>query len=279
MLWLVPYTNATTADYTTWWLQIGELASHTRGLSVAASAYALKHDGSFGYADTSAGEPDGGQEMEQYGMPALRRFGVTLLGMCYFTHGDGIAIVLSNPQPFIDQVIQKVIAQNLSGMDLDYEPQQVAAAERALAARHAEHPGSAAPVSFPSFLALLAEALAAAGGFVLTIDGEGGAPGSCASIPCSDYAKIKNLLSVNTMDTFNIRDVKGFQGMLATDLPVLGEKWAPGFEPANLISVWGDIVQAAIAGNVTQITSWACYEWNTQPQPQGLIDGIAAFLT
>lgn len=254
---------------------MGELAARSPGgLSVAASAYALKHDGSLGYADTTAGEAEGGAQMEAAGLPALRSFGanLTILGMCYFTHGDGIAAVLAEPQPFIAAVVAKVREQGLAGMDLDYEPQGVAAAYAAARRR------GASPVSFPAFLAMLAQALDAAGGYALTIDAEGGAPGSCASIPCAAYAAIGALRSVNTMDTFNINTVAAFQGMMAVDLPVLGDKWAPGFEPANLGDALGGIVAAALAGNVSQMASWAIHEWNNGPQPQAFIDGVAAFL-
>ena len=84
---------------------------------------------------------------------------------------------------------------------------------------------------------------------------------------------------MNTMDTFNIRDAAGFKGMLATDLPVLGDKWAPGFEPANLVSTLAGIVQAAVAGGASQMASWAVHEWNTGLQPEELLDNIASFLT
>lgn len=274
LLWLVPYVNSTTQDYQRFWQQIGALSSRTQGLGVAASAYALKHNGSLGYADTAAGEATLGYEMEAYGLPALRGFGgnLSILGMLYFTHQDGIAVVLADPTPFIDAVVAKVVQQGLHGMDLDYEPQSVAAVERARAAR------GEGGVTFSVFLSRLAAALAAQG-CVLTLDAEGGSPGSCASLPCADWAKVEGLLAVNTMDTFNIRDAAGFKGMLATDLPVLGDKWAPGFEPANLVSTLAGIVQAAVAGGASQMASWAVHEWNTGLQPEELLDNIASFLT
>lgn len=352
LLWLVPYGNITSIDaYAQMWSQIGQHAAkyksaavrpvHHRqqhhasqpssieysvpqaaqqvvtptGYIVAGSAYALKQDGSLGYANTTAGEGLYGQYMEQYGFPALQQLNLSnILAMIYFTHYAGISIVLANPQPFVDAVVQKVLAFNLSGVDLDYEPQGVAAAVESM--RGADQQATAAVLGagdpFSSFLSLLASSLSSQGCY-LTVDIGGGCGGGTNN--CGAWVPIaqQGLVQVNTEDTFGINSVNQFDGFANNDQSPrnggLGQPlWAPGFEPGNLAgnpSLFGSILQYAATGyaaadgtgararalvsterssasagdwNVTQIATWAVHEWNTGPQPEWYFSAIDAFL-
>ena len=49
--------------------------------------------------------------------------------MVYVTHNAAIRTMLSNPKPFIDQLLAKAVAVGIDGFDVDYEPQSAAAAE------------------------------------------------------------------------------------------------------------------------------------------------------
>ena len=46
--------------------------------------YALKLNGSLGYADTAAGEGLEGEIMEKFGFPALKKMGLKTIGACFF---------------------------------------------------------------------------------------------------------------------------------------------------------------------------------------------------
>lgn len=265
--WLVPYENITSVDgYRAAWAQWGAAGARAGpGFMVAGSAFALKPDGSFGYASTTAGEALYGTVMEQYGFPALRAMKLPTLAMVYFTHFSGIAIVVKNPAPFIAACVNATLANGLQGVDLDYEPQTVAL-----------H-GLEAPVT--AFFAALANALAAHG-LLLTIDV---GPGCGVGTDCTALAGIANLTQVNTEDAFNINGVADFTSVVQADLPALGAaKWAPGFEPGNLgVDTFASVLQyaAASATGVRNIATWAVHESNVGPQPEALFDALVAFVT
>jgi len=261
--WLVPYANVTTVEgYTSIWEQWGAAAARAPGLLVAGSAYALKHDGTLGYATTTAGEGLYGDLMEHYGFPALRAMNLSTLAMIYVTHEDGIAIMLKDPAPFIASVVNATLACHLQGVDIDYEPQSVTADLQA---------------SFMSFVAALADALAAHG-LMLTIDV---GPGCSSGTDCASLARIGNLTQVNTEDAFGVSGVSSFAQLVKTDQPALGPKWAPGFEPGNIgVPGYAAILQYAATGStgVRSIATWAVHEANVGPQPQGLFDALVVFL-
>jgi hypothetical protein len=275
LFWLEPYANVTSvAGYQSMWAQFA--ANARPGYIVAGSAYALKHNGSLGLADTAAGEGLYGALMETYGFPALRAMNLTALAMTYFTHEDGIAIVLKNPAPFVKALVSRVLSVGLAGVDLDYEPQGVERAKERLR-REAEQEGKAPSSADPffAFLSLLGTSLASHN-LLLTLDATGG----CGSIDCPSYASTPGLLQVNTMDTFNVQSLSDFQGCAASDLPGLGGRWAAGFEPGNVgESVYTSILAwAAGKGNVTAIATWEVHEFNVGPQPQWLFDAVNSFL-
>ena len=287
--WLVPYGNlSSVAQYESIWAQ---LKAHHRPAQnlYAASAYALKeNNASLGYATTPAGEASYGLQMETLGMPALRAMGLggaSLLGMLYVTHTDAIARMLADPTAFIAQLVAKLEEQKLAGFDLDYEPQAVAAAERANAAQ-----GLRNAASFMQFVERLAAALAAKGGIV-TID-ISGCPSSygfdCAGVANASF--IPGLALVNTEDAFgagSLDDIKSLQQRDGTAAS-LGARWAPGWEPNNIgpaafaaaMAYLASPAACAAAGGVcpTAISTWAMREWNTAPQEEWLFDAIDAFL-
>ena len=158
LMWLVPYDNLTSIDaYVNAWTQLPVDPRYI----YAGSAYALKaNNASLGYATTPAGEASYGVYMEQWGFPALRRLGINssrIFGMVYVTHSAAIAKMLSNPDPFTNELLAKAEGEDLGGFDIDYEPQAVAAA------------GPNAGATFMAFLSNLAARLAAAGRS-LTVD-------------------------------------------------------------------------------------------------------------
>jgi hypothetical protein len=239
----------------------------------AGSAYALKENGTLGYASTTAGEWLDGQGMESFGFPALHAMGLNATAMIYFTHYSGISIVLKNPKPFVDAVVAKVVEQGLVGADLDYEPQNV---QRAVDEIRAAEGAAGAADPFFAFLGLLGTALGSKG-LLLTVDAETG----CGGTNCPAYASTPGLTAVNTMDTFNIQSLADFQSATKSDLPGLEKRWAPGFEPGNFGgdgSLYKSVLTWAAANGVTNIATWAIHEWNVGPQPQGLFDAINAFL-
>ena len=277
--WLVPYDNlTTTAQYASMWGQLA--AAHRPNQSFyAASAYALKLNGSLGYASTSAGEATGGAQMESLGFPALRSLGLggSLLGMVYVTHESAIIKMTANPEPFINQLLAKAEEQQLFGYDVDFEPQQVTA-------------GGVRDVRLMAFFEKLAAGLAAQGR-VLTVDIGPGCPTSsgfeCAGLG-SNTSYIPGLLQVNTEDTFGASGVSSMQAAQAQDggVDALGARWAPGFEPGNVgEAAFGQMLQwlgspTACSGGVCPqaISTWAFHEWNVGPQPTWLLDTISTFL-
>jgi hypothetical protein len=88
--------------------------------------YALKLNGSLGYANTAAGEGLAGEVMERLGFPALKKMGLKTIAMVYVTHDAAIRTMLSNPKPFINQLLAKAQAVGIDGFDIDYEPQALA---------------------------------------------------------------------------------------------------------------------------------------------------------
>ena len=100
LFWLEPYANLTTvADYRAAWQQFSTNARP--GYIMAGSAYALKPNGSLGFADTAAGEGLEGELMERAGFPALQQMGLRTIAMVYVTHEQAIRAMLQNPAPFI----------------------------------------------------------------------------------------------------------------------------------------------------------------------------------
>lgn len=239
-----------------------------------------------GYCNTTAGEGLYGQTMEQFGFPALQQMNIsTILGMTYFTHYNGISIVLANPKPFVDACVAKVVAFNLSGIDLDYEPQQVSAVVQEMR-REGRIDSDADP--FTAFLSLMATSLAAHGAY-LTIDIGGGCDGqtnNCGAwVDAGLYSK--GLLQVNSEDGFGLSSASEFDAIANNDQVVanggLGkELWAPGFGPGGMQSnttFYTSILEyAAAQWNVTQIATWAVHEWNVGAQPEWYFDALDAFL-
>jgi hypothetical protein len=231
----------------------------------AGSAYALKHNGSLGYADTSAGEGNDGVLMERYGFPALRRLNITATALVYITHTDGIAAMLAEPQPFIDALLAVAEREQLAGFDLDYEPQGV----------YEGREGGGEAAAFMAFLSSLAAQMAARGLPRLTID-----IGGCPSFFGFDCAgSLANLAAANTMDAFNVRGVADMPALVRTDGAQLGARWAPGFEPASVGEAQFAAIMAWLATPAAcaqqgacprSIASWAAREYNTGPQPAWL---------
>ena len=277
LLWLVPYSDVVTVDgYVSMWGQLRNSTGGRAGYMAAGSAYALKHNGSFGYADTAAGEGLYGDTMERYGFPALKQLNLSTLAMTYFTHYDGMAIVFNNPAPFIEQLVKKVLQQGLMGVDIDYEPQNAAAAEKKVMSDPGR-PSSA--VDFHGFIVALAKALSSHG-LILTID-VGGSCGGNFGPGCAAFADIPGLVQMNSEDTFGVGSVSDFQTALQNNYAAgLGSLWAPGFEPGNCgPSVFSQVLAyAASSSNVTRLATWAVHEWNVGPQPQWYFDAINAFL-
>eukprot|EP00756_Hemistasia_phaeocysticola_P054603 Hpha_TRINITY_DN30518_c0_g1::TRINITY_DN30518_c0_g1_i1::g.193746::m.193746 len=274
LFWLVPYPNVTTTEgYKHIWSDWGTLcATQPKGSCLAAaSAYALKHNGSLGYASTSAGEANHGLLMEQKGMPALASLGIPTLGMTYFTHYDGIVAVLTDPDPFVKALVKTTLDNGLAGIDLDYEPQALSRAAAAVG-------GGSAADTLTAFFKKAADGLAAVGK-LLTID-----VGDCSeTVDCSSLATIANLTQVNTMDTFRVGDALGFSRYATKDSPVLKEQWAPGFEPGNMpsLSSWSAVLSAAAARSdpsVRNIATWAIHEYNVGPQPTAYYGAIRTYL-
>lgn len=271
LFWLEPYSNVTSVDdYLHIWAQWG--GSHP-GYVVAASSYALQHDGTLAPCDESSGVVGGtlwGSTMIQFGFPALRALNLTTLAMTYFTHDDGIAIVLADPQPFVDACVDAVQTHGLQGIDLDYEPQSVG---RAVARLRAER-GVGGEDPFFAFLALLGHAMESRG-WALTVDATGG----CGSIDCPAYVATPGLDHVNTMDTFNIATLADFQAAVSADNAPLKGRWAPGFEPHTAgQAVYEASLQYAATSGVMAIATWEVHECNIGPQPQWLFDAVDAFL-
>ena len=244
------------------------------------SAYALKHDSSLGYADTTHGEGLYGYYMEAYGFPALRKMGVPTLAMTYFTHQDGLKIVLKTPGPFIAALLNVTLTNKLAGVDLDYEPQAMAKAIEALRAEGHAFEERVDPAI--RFFTQAADALATHG-LMLTIDINGGCDGSSSSSSsnCDGFGTIGNLTQLNTEDGFGAHSIAAFQALVEHDNGPLNGKWAPGLGPAGLgAPMFTQILQyAAASTNVTSIASWACHDANVGPQPQGLFDAIEVFLS
>lgn len=110
---------------------------------------------------------------------------------------------------------------------------------------------------------------------LLTID-VGGCP-EFNAFKCSDVPD--GLDQVNTMSTFGSRSVQDFKMYAGSDATALGEKWAPGFEPANPgQSAFGSILKAAAEMGAQRIATWEVHECNVGPQPQWLFDAVNDFL-
>lgn len=278
-LWLEPYANLTSvSDYQAAWAGLAA-ASSGRCYVAAGSTYALKHNGTLGYADTAAGEGLDGVLFERFGFPALRSLNITATALVYVTHTDGIAAMLANPQPFIDALLEKAATHGLVGFDIDYEPQ---GDDRPLLSEGRKVGGG---TDFMSFLSSLAQQMAARGLTRLTID-VGGCP-SFFAFDCARASGIAGLTFANTMDSFNVNGVAGMQKLVSSDGAQLGAKWAPGFEPNNLgeatfrdVMAW--LASPAACATPTScpigIASWQVRESNTGPQPEWLWDAVNTFL-
>ena len=276
IFWLEPYANITSVSgYTSAWAQLGTLEATFPGSVIAAgSAYALKPNGSLGYASTAAGEGLYGDIMEDFGFSAMRALGLQPVAMVYITHSAAIAAMLVNPQPFIDQLIAKAQAQGLAGYDLDYEPQGAVT--------------GASEASFMTFLTSLSSQMAAAGLTFLSID-IGGCPAffdfACAGL--ANVSSIPGLRAVNTMDSFGAAGPSSLQALVPVDGAALGARWAPGFEPANLGQANFQATMAFLSSPAAcaspgacprSISTWQVHEENVGPQPSWLFDAISNFL-
>ena len=269
LFWLEPYANLTTvADYRTAWQQFSTNARP--GYIMAGSAYALKPNGSLGYADTAAGEGLEGELMERAGFPALQQMGLRTIAMVYVTHEGAIRAMLQNPAPFIAALLAKAKAVGLAGFDVDYEPQ-------------AEAPGGTLSeglrASFMDFLGQLASTLAK-NGLTLTID-VGGCP-TFNGFQCSGARGMAGLTQANCMHTFGSRSLSEFKQLASGDMQGLGEKWAPGFEPGNMKEGSGaafkQILDYLREEGVSTLSTWEVHESNVGPQPQWLFDSVNSFL-
>ena len=267
LFWLVPYPNLTTvADYTTAWAQFGE--NQRPGYIMAGSAYALKPNGSLGYADTKAGEGVAGELMERCGFPALKRMGLRTIAMVYVTHTAAIKKMVANPEPFIAQLLAKAQDVGIDGFDVDYEPQQMEGSE-----------GAQFRGAFMAFLARLASELEHRG-MTLTID-VGGCP-TFNDFSCAAADQITGLAQTNCMHTFGSRSLTEFKMLAQGDKEGLGSKWAPGFEPGNMKTDPGSfrqILDYLKTQGVSTLATWEVHELNLGvPQPQWLFDHVNAFL-
>jgi hypothetical protein len=268
--WLEPYSNLTSVSaYVDAWSGLAA-AGRGRCYVAAGSAYALKHNGSLGYADTPAGEGNDGVLMERYGFPALRQLNITAItALVYITHSDGIAAMLAQPQPFIDALLAVAEREQLAGFDLDYEPQGA--------------PSRTEAAAFMAFLSSLAAQMAARGLARLTID-----IGGCPTFYSFDCAgALANVSAANTMDAFNVRGVADMPALVRTDGAQLGARWAPGFEPASVGEAQFSAIMAWLATPAAcaqqgacprSIASWAAREYNTGPQPAWLWQAVNTFL-
>jgi hypothetical protein len=274
LFWLVPYRNLTSVDaYSRAWRQWGEQGAVRRQYIMAGSAYALKPDGSLGYADTTFGEGLHGDLMERYGFPALKAMGLKTIAMVYVTHEAAIQKMVASPQSFIDELLAKARVVGLDGFDIDYEPQ---------GRRRVSAAASAGDIM--GFISQLAAAAAKAK-LILTVDIENCSPwmpnGAFSDFDCDAAVDIPGLLQVNTMSTFNSRSLSDFK--MAASHQSLGAKWAPGFEPANLQKVQGaafrEITDWMARKATRQLATWQLHENNVgAPQPQWLFDTVNAFL-
>jgi hypothetical protein len=270
LFWLEPYANLTTeAAYAQAWSQFGE--NKRPGYIMAGSAYALKLNGSLGYATTSAGEGKSGELMERCGFPALKKMGLRTIAMVYVTHFAAIKKMLSDPAPFIAELLEKAEAVGIDGYDVDYEPQQMEGVEAAEQVDLRE--------AFMGFLGNLGEKLESKG-LTLTID-VGGCP-KFNDFTCTEAKQITGLVQANCMHTFGSRSLSDFKMMAQGDQVGLGHKWAPGFEPGNMKAnpqAFGDILNYLKAQGVGSIATWEVHELNLGvPQPQWLFDHVNAFL-
>lgn len=59
--------------------------------------------------------------MELYGFPALKKMGLTTIGMVYVTHFEAIAKIVADPEPFIASLVAKANTIGLDGFDIDCE--------------------------------------------------------------------------------------------------------------------------------------------------------------
>lgn len=278
IFWVEPYANLTSVTaYTAAWSQFGALeAAFPGGVTLAGSAYALKPNGSLGYASTAAGEGLHGDIMERFGFAAMRALKVRTVALVYITHSAAIAAMLQNPQPFIDELLARCKAQGLDGLDLDYEPQGAALPASASAA-------------FMGFLSALSQQMLGAGLTHLSID-IGGCPSFFAfdcAVLAANASAIPGLLAVNTMDSFGATSAADLARAVPVDGAGLNGRWAPGFEPNNPGQVAFASMTAFLASPAAcatpaacprTIATWEVRESNTGPQPQWLFDAVGVFL-
>jgi hypothetical protein len=244
---------------------------------MAGSAYALKPNGTLGYADTAAGEGLEGELMERCGFPALKKMGLKTIAMVYVTHNAAIAKMLADPAPFIAALLAKAKAVGIDGYDVDYEPQMAPSSSDgpAALAASAELHGS-----FMAFLGQLGETMRS-NGLMLTID-VGGCP-AFDSFQCEAARGIQGLAQANCMHTFGSRSLQDFKQLASGDASGLGSRWAPGFEPGNMKANDGhafqQVTQYLNAQNVSHLATWEVHEMNLGvPQPQWLFDAVNSFL-
>lgn len=201
-----------------------------------------------------------------------RALGLRTVALVYITHSAAIATMLANPQPFIDALLARGLAQQLAGFDIDYEPQGAAAIDSA---------------AFMAFLGALSAQMLAAGFEHLSID-IGGCP-SFFGFDCAGMANasaLPGLLAVNCMDSFGASSASALQALVPVDGAGLGARWAPGFEPGNVGAAGFAAMTAFLASPAActagacpkTLATWEVHEANTGPQPSWLFDAVAVFL-
>jgi hypothetical protein len=248
------------------WRQFGN-DPNKQSFIMAGSAYAAKINGSLGYANTNAGEGKHGFLMEQYGFPALKEMGLKTIAMVYVTHYQSINAITANPEPFIQQLVSKAKTVGIDGFDIDYEPQADLTVEQR----------SQMDSMFMHLMSKLGRAMDK-NKLTLTID-IGDCP-SFNSFDCATGLEITGLAQVNTMGSFNTRSLSDFQHEISQNSKGLMQKWAPGFEPANLgTALFPECIKSMLAANVSRMATWAVHEYNVGDQPQWLFDAVHKFIT
>lgn len=273
LFWLGPYSTInTTAGYEKVWHQWAD--NWRPGYIAAGSAFAVKHNGSIGFADTNAGEGLEGVLMAQYGFPALKKLNLTTLGMVYVTHTDGIAKILAQPAQFVSTLVGLAETYNLDGFDLDYEPQaepyddekdewrvieglrsrrchdqshrlkhgshSLSLSERNTDTSSSRSAGTRSSGGNPAEFTEMTSFMSLVSQLTAALKPSGrivtiDVSGCPSSVDFHCTGAVKaGLVHVNTMDSFSAGSPSDLQALEGTDSPPLNATWSPGFEPAGL---------------------------------------------
>ena len=271
LFWLEPFANLTSvAAYKDAWEQFGARARPEYVL--AGSAYTVDRNGTLVFAKHSTGgQLEHGRLMEAYGFPALRQLRLRTTAMVYLTDPLSIArLFAGDPAPFVAQLLNKAAQHGLAGFDFDFEP----------AMTFDDDVPAGFGAGLVPFLSAVGAALADAG-LLLTVDIGGCSDGKDAAFPCSAHPE--GLLQANTMDTFATSSLTSFEQTFNSSANrLLGELWAPGFEPSNMKSDDGaafkDIAVFMGKRGVRHLSTWEVHEPDAGAQPQWLFDAVDAFL-